>query len=113
MKPTIAIDFDGVLRAGRHDQADARGWVVGARLALRQLAERYRIIVYSCRCLTPGGEQDIWDWLHERGAVPLVHAVTARKPDAVAYVDDRAVRLDGAWDATTMDEIEDLASRPR
>lgn len=97
MKPTIALDFDGVLRASMTDDADADGWVVGSRSALRSLAERYTVIVFSCRCLSPGGRESIWDWLGERDAQGYVHAVTARKPDAVAYVDDKAVRFRGDW----------------
>jgi hypothetical protein len=96
-RPTIALDFDGVLRAGQDDDGDDDGWIVGAHAALRRLAESYRVIVFSCRCLDPGGRQDIWLWLSERGADKLVHEVTARKPDAVAYVDDKAVRFRGDW----------------
>lgn len=99
-RPTVALDFDGVLRASMLDDADTDGWVEGASEALRRLSDTYRVIVFSCRCLTPGGAEDVWDWLRERGADELVHAVTARKPDAVVYVDDKAVRFRGDWHET-------------
>lgn len=114
-RPVLAIDFDGVLLATRFDCGDERGAVVGAIDALQSLyglGGRYRIIVHSCRCLSPGGEEDIWAWLHSWGVDHCVHAVTALKPDAVAYVDDKAVAFGGAWDAGVEEAIGRLAGEP-
>lgn len=93
-RPTIALDFDGVLHAY------SRGWgdgtiydppVEGAVEAVRALAEDFDLIVSTCR-------QDvaaISRWI--RAWFDLQIPVTASKPIAAVYVDDRGLRFEGDW----------------
>ena len=108
MVKTVAIDFDGVI----HDYK--RGWfdgtvygepLPGAIEALRDLAEKYAVIVHSTR-----DPEQIAPWLSERGikcrtddasderefwnALGTV-LISRRKYPAVAYIDDRAIRFTG------------------
>jgi 5'(3')-deoxyribonucleotidase len=96
-KKTIAIDFDGVIHAY------SRGWedgviydepMAGARDAIRQLAEKYEVVVFTARdCIDEDGDV-IWDWLEKHGFKEYVSEVTSRKPAAWAYIDDRAIRFE-------------------
>lgn len=96
---TIAIDFDGVL-------SDYRGWtgqvptdppVRGTREAVTRIRELgYRVAVFSCRALTVAGREGIAAWLTEHDIT--VDEITAIKPHAVLYLDDRAERFVGCWD---------------
>lgn len=106
--PRICIDFDGVLNSYRS------GWTgpasipdaptEGAREFVRSLLDAgWEIVVCSTRAETPEGLKAISDWWATygfpdagelNGAEPwLVHG----KPPALVYLDDRALRFDGAW----------------
>jgi phosphoglycolate phosphatase-like HAD superfamily hydrolase len=111
-KPSVAIDFDGVVhRYGR-------GWqdgtiydepMPGAIDGLKRLQERYALIVFTSR-----RPADVFAWLTRYGvrcyldpaAIPGsaedppefwgrddLLLVTNRKLPAIAYLDDRAVRF--------------------
>ena len=97
-KPNVAFDFDGVINSY------TRGWlgateipdppVPGIREAIEQIRSAgYRVVVMSSRCLNPGGETAVRKYLLEHGIG--VDDVTALKPAAVCYIDDRAIRFDG------------------
>ena len=89
--PTLAVDFDGVI----HEYS--QGWnggalgaiMPGARDALVRLNVKYRIVVFTAR----HDLKAVCDWLHEQRLDHLIADVTNRKPVAVAYLDDRAVRF--------------------
>ena len=40
----------------------------------------------------------IWDWLKEHNLNQYVSKVTAEKPRAVAYIDDKGIKFDN-WDS--------------
>lgn len=102
---TICVDFDGVIhRYGR-------GWqdgsiydipIKGAKEALRKMvSEGYRIVIFTTR-LNPQVNENvnlekgkIIKWLSENGFVKdkHYHDLTAVKPVAGAYIDDRAIRF--------------------
>lgn len=97
-KPTVVFDFDGVIHSY------TSGWkgateipdrpVPGIREAIEQIRlAGYRVVVMSSRCVNPGGETAVRRYLLERGID--VDDVTALKPAAVCYIDDRAIRFDG------------------
>jgi hypothetical protein len=99
-KHTVAVDFDGVLHSYR------RGWtgtdpedppVPGAEAFVRRLQDRgWVVVVHTARATNPNGVAAVHQWLQLHG-FPRLH-VTAQKPTAAAYVDDRAVRFDGDWE---------------
>lgn len=97
MGKAVAVDFDGVLNT-------YNGWKgedalfqprEGAIEFLRQLWAEYDIVIHTTR-----DPQRVWEWLETYWMNHLVHLVTNVKPPAVAYVDDRAVRFEGDYDAT-------------
>lgn len=102
MNKTIAVDFDGVIH--RY----SNGWqggviydppVEGAFEAIRKLLkEGYNVVIHTTRADTPERIQDVIDWLVTHGAEDLTPLeITATKPKAIVYIDDRAVRFTN-WD---------------
>lgn len=90
---TLALDFDGCL----HDQArPVSGRVmglplVGAKEAMDQLEDRgFLLVIHTVRARTKEGEKSVRDWLNHYG-FPY-HDITAWKPNADVFVDDRAIR---------------------
>lgn len=115
-RPTISVDFDGVLHAYTSGWQGATvipdGPVPGAIAWLCDLVDPLRgedaftVVVNSARARTPWGWWAVRRWLsaqiHEvRGCGTFGHdiidaiKVTCRKPAAIVYVDDRAWRFDG------------------
>ena len=104
----IGVDFDGVIHKnskGYHDGTVYDEPVEGAREALEKLSEKYTVIVYTAKArkdrgLVNGrsGVQLIWDWLKEHDLNQYVSKVTAEKPRAVAYIDDKGIKFDN-WDS--------------
>lgn len=105
-RKTIAVDFDGVLHAY------SRGWedgviyddpVPGALPALMVLDANYDVVVFTARTdLMP-----VLEWLEKHLMAGFVQEVTNRKPQAQAYIDDRAVYFDSgdddAWPAAIVE----------
>jgi len=91
-KKTVCVDLDGVL-------ASYDGWkgptVIGEPLSgavdfVRELAEKFEVVVHTTRANTDEGRAAIEAWLQEHGFTGVSDLVG--KPMAVAYVDDRSVR---------------------
>jgi phosphoheptose isomerase len=103
----IGVDFDGVIHKnskGYHDGTVYDEPVEGAREALQKLSEKYTVIVYTAKArkdrgLVNGmsGTQMIWEWLKKHDLNQYVSKVTAEKPRAVAYIDDKGIKFDN-WD---------------
>jgi len=99
-KNVVAVDFDGVLHAY------SRGWtgtipedppVPGADDFVRYLQDRgWVVIVHTARAVEPEGVSAVHQWLLRHG-FPRLH-ITAQKPAAAAYIDDRALRFEGDFD---------------
>ena len=99
----IGIDFDGVIHKnskGYHDGTVYDDPIDGAEEALKKLSDTYTVILYSAKArkdrgLVNGksGVQLIWDWLKEHNLSQYVSKVTAEKPRAVAYIDDKGFRF--------------------
>jgi phosphoglycolate phosphatase-like HAD superfamily hydrolase len=89
----LAIDYDGVI----HDRANpVEGRKLGPPLpgaveALDDLhAAGHTIIVHTLMATTPSGTRVVEDWLDYYGIEH--HGVTAIKPAADFYIDDKAIR---------------------
>ena len=108
----LCIDFDGVIHnhnLGFYDGTIYGDPIEGSLKALKQLSKKYRLIIYTCKAnpdrpLINGktGEELIWDWLDKYGVKENVTSVTYTKPNAVAYIDDKAVRFMD-WEQTLQD----------
>lgn len=106
----IGIDFDGVIHRcskGFYDGTIYDTPIDGSAEALEILSQQYDIIIYSAKArsdrpLINGktGVELIWEWLKKYDMDKFVKDVTAEKPRAVFYIDDKAVRFGGVWHDT-------------
>lgn len=96
--PTLAIDFDGVIHGyseGWQDGTIYDNPMDGAAEAMAKLQERgYQLIIYTTRAESQTDKAAIYQWLkqHRFKNVDDIE-ITDRKPLAIAYIDDRAVRF--------------------
>lgn len=108
-KVNIGIDFDGVIHRcskGYYDGTIYDTPIEGTEEALRELSEQYTVIVYTCKAkpdrgLVNGktGTQLVWEWLEKNNLSKYVSKVTAEKPRAVCYIDDKGIQFDN-WENT-------------
>lgn len=99
----IGVDFDGVIHRnskGFYDGTVYDDPIPGSKDALIKLSKKYKIIVFSAkarkdRMLIGGktGVELIWEWLKKHDMDQYVEDVTAEKPRAVYYIDDKAIRF--------------------
>lgn len=104
----IAIDFDGVIHAcskGYHDGTIYDIPLENSLSSIRRIAKKYKIIVYSAKAredrpLVNGktGVELIWEWLEKYGFKKYISDVTAEKPRAICYIDDRAITFNNWLD---------------
>lgn len=98
VKPTLAIDFDGVLNTYASGyQADyvPDPPVAGALEALEAYAEVFQIVIFSTRAAAPEGIPTIIDWINRNGFSQIPVTITAEKPNALVYLDDRGWQFAG------------------
>jgi len=105
----LAIDFDGVIHKnskGFHDGTVYDEPMPGAVDAIKYLSEYYDIVIFTAKAkkdrpLVNGktGAELIWDWLGKYNLIPYIKLVTAEKPRAVAYIDDKAIHFTN-WKTT-------------
>jgi hypothetical protein len=101
-KLTVCLDFDGVVHSyhsgwcGDAEIPDAP--IHGVERAIRKLREDYRVVIHSVRCNSDQGRQAIENWLARHRIE--VDEVCREKPPSLVYVDDRAIRFTGDWQAT-------------
>lgn len=98
MQRALCIDFDGVLHSyisgwkGNDEVADLP--VEGAAEACWRLFDvGWKLYVLTSRT----NLEPVARWLEKYGFPSMT--LTRVKPIAIAYIDDRAVRFDGNWDA--------------
>lgn len=114
MNHVVAFDFDGVVND------DSVPWksveiiegkpMPGIRKTFDILRERgYRIVIHTCRAITPEGRAAVIHWLIVQGLIKYVEAVTAQKPIAKCYIDDRAIHFDGCDDL--VNQIEKIGDK--
>jgi hypothetical protein len=102
-QPICAIDFDGVLHddhLGFHDGTCYGAVISGSADALRSISDTFKIVVFTAKAkkdrpLVGGktGTELVWRWLEEKGLSHFVSEVTAEKPRAFIYIDDRGFRF--------------------
>jgi len=112
----VGIDFDKVIHKcskGYYDGTIYDDPVEGAYEALEKLSKRYTVIVYTCKAkpdrgLVSGktGTELVWEWLKEQNMAQFVSKVTAEKPRARFYIDDKAIRFTD-WESA-FDMIEEI-----
>lgn len=100
MKPTVAIDMDGVLASWEGGTHETPGPPIpGAREFVSQIREWAWVVVYTCRCtpsLYPGTPPwrligAVSGWLRRHDIEVDGIWASPGKPAADAYIDDRAV----------------------
>lgn len=107
---TVAVDFDGVLHSYTSPWVNAETIpdppVPGALEWLAEIAADFNVVIFTTRGKTPEGQRAVRHWLHENGWSAGMNAtVTAEKPPALIYLDDRAYRFDGPGTFPTADQI--------
>jgi hypothetical protein len=109
---TIAIDFDGVIHSfefGFHDGTIYGTPLPGSLESIKKIAEKYKIVIYTAKAkkdrpLINGktGTELVWEWLKKYKIDTLITDVTAEKPRAVCYIDDKAIQFIN-WNQTLND----------
>ena len=112
----IGVDFDKVIHKcskGYYDGTIYDEPVEGSFEALKTLAEKYTVIVYTCKAkpdrgLVNGktGAELVWEWLKKYDMAQFVSKVTSEKPRARFYLDDKAIRFTD-WESAFRD-IEEI-----
>jgi phosphoheptose isomerase len=105
----IGIDFDGVIHRcskGFYDGTIYDDPIEGSREALESLSQKYNIVVYTAKAkpdrpLINGktGQELVWEWLDKNNLSQYVSEVTAEKPRARVYIDDKGIRFTD-WNST-------------
>lgn len=106
---TIAIDFDGVIHKcskGFYDGTIYDDPVEGSLEAIKKLNKKYTIVVFTAKAKkerplinNKTGKELVSDWLDKYGYSPYVSDITAEKPRAFIYIDDRGYRFEN-WEHT-------------
>jgi hypothetical protein len=125
-KPTLAIDFDGVIHSYE------RGWEGGVIYGTvtpgfwtwaDMAAERFELVVYSTRSADPvqlsamrlwmANERTAYRKKHDlQGDDPLVIGFASEKPKAWLTIDDRAITFKGDWSAAELEPRAMMQFRP-
>lgn len=87
----ICVDFDRVI----YDTDNAIPGIMPAPLpdtveAMQQLSRRYDIVIFTLRANTPDISYLV-DWLNQY-SIPFNEITDTKVVDAVAYIDDKAIR---------------------
>lgn len=108
----IAIDFDGVIHSfelGFHDGTIYGTPIPGSIESIKKISKKYKIVIYTAKAkkdrpLINGktGIELVWEWLKKYDIDQYIQEVTAEKPRAICYIDDKAIRFID-WDQTLND----------
>jgi hypothetical protein len=104
---TIAIDFDGVIHNAHMGWGDGTCYgepLPGALDAVRQLAKKYNIIIFTAKAKpdrplvnNKTGITLVKEWLQKYDIIDCVKDITSEKPRAELYIDDNGYRFQD-WD---------------
>ena len=102
-KSVIVIDFDNVIHdmtKGFHDGTIYGTPINKTKESLELLSSKYKLIIYTCKAnpkrpLIEGqsGIELINDWLKKYDLLKYIDHVTFGKPNAIAYIDDKAIEF--------------------
>ena len=105
----IGVDFDGVIHKNSKGYYDGTIYdepIEGSKESLEKLSKKYDVVIYTAKAkpdrgLVNGktGTQLVWEWLKEHKMEKYVTKVTAEKPRAVAYIDDKGITFT-SWEQT-------------
>lgn len=105
----IGIDFDGVIHndnKGFYDGTIYGDAIEGALESIKELSKKYNIIVFTAKAkpdrpLINGksGTELVREWLKKNGIEKYVKEITAEKPRAIIYIDDKGYRFNN-WKET-------------
>jgi hypothetical protein len=108
----IAIDFDGVIHSfelGFHDGTIYGTPIPGSIEAIKKISKKYKIVIYTAKAkkdrpLINGktGIELVWEWLKKYDIDQYIQEITAEKPRAICYIDDKAIRFID-WNQTLND----------
>lgn len=106
---TVAVDFDGVIHSYTTPWQAAEiipdPPVEGAIDWLNQIVKNFELVIHTTRGKTDAGALAVAEWLVAQGYDGPAFTVTAVKPPALVYIDDRAWRFEGRF--PTRQEIHD------
>lgn len=107
---TVALDLDGVLNPNLTESLTERP-VPGANAFVRRLMSAgYDVVIFTHRAVEPEGVDEVNQWLRKNDFPKL--PVTAVKPAARLYIDDRCYRFEGDFDAALDFVKDDEATTP-
>jgi hypothetical protein len=112
----LGIDFDGVIHndnLGFHDGTVYGEPIEGSLESIKLLSEFFNIIIFTAKAkkdrpLIDGksGAELVEEWLLKHDVLKFVSDVTAEKPRALLYIDDKGFRFENWQD--TMNFIKSI-----
>jgi hypothetical protein len=116
----LAIDFDGVLHNDDKGFFDGTCYglpIPGSLEAVSELSQFFRIVIFTAKAkpsrpLIGGktGTELVWEWLERQGIARYIDEVTAEKPRALLYIDDKALTFN-SWVETLESPILESLKR--
>lgn len=117
-KPTICIDFDGVIHS--YEKGWQNGVIYGEVVPgffewVERVRHQFELVIYSSRSKDESGIIAMTMWLHEKRNAwikaggerhpteTLTFSFAHEKPAAWLTIDDRAVQFRGDWSAPQLD----------
>ena len=93
----ILVDFDGVCHAYSQGYKDGTIYdppSVGTKEALRQLSDKYKLVLFSAR-INAGdthGKKEMIEWLKKHDLIRFFVDITDKKVPSLLIIDDSAIR---------------------
>ena len=113
----LGIDFDGVIHddnLGFHDGTVYGLPIKGSLEAIKLLSKHFNIIIFTAKAkkdrpIVNGktGTELVREWLKKHDVLKYVSDITAEKPRALLYIDDKGFRFDN-W-AKTLKFIKSIS----